>query len=809
VAVIGGGFGGLAAAIRLQASGARVTVIERRERVGGRAYVYRDAGFTFDAGPTVVTAPECLEDLFAAGGRALSDYVELMPVEPLYRLCWEDGYRFDYTADLSETLAQIGRKSPRDVDGYKRFLAYAEAVFEEGYTKLAHVPFLDWGSMIRVAPQLLRLSAYRSVYGMVSRYLTDPQLCQAFSFHSLLVGGNPFRASAIYTLIHALERKWGVYFPRGGTSALVDGLARYFTDLGGTIRTSERVQRIATENGRVTGVVAGRQFEPFDAVISNADVARTYLDLLREEPRVKRERNRLARASYSMSLFVVYFGTRRRFPGIAHHNVIFGARYRELLDDIFRRGVVADDFSLYLHAPTVSDPSLAPPGGEAFYALSPVPHLGKAPIDWQREAPRYADRILRYLEARYLPGLRESIVTQRYFTPQDFHDQLEAHHGSAFSLEPLLTQSAYFRVHNRDPKVAGLYFVGAGTHPGAGIPGVINSAKATAGVMLADWRKPAAIEVPRISAALPVASDSEVLAHCREMIRVGSKSFRLASTLFSPRTRDAACFLYGWCRYCDDQIDQAVAAPEQRARLDALVTATRHALAGDPPQRPEFIALSALARRYAIPELYAVELLEGMGMDVRRERYPGLSELSLYCYRVAGTVGLMMSHVMGVSDPRALRHAADLGTAMQMTNIARDVLEDAAMGRVYLPLEWLRRAGIDPDAVGEPRYRAQLARVVARLLAEADRHYRSGNAGLRYLPFRCACAVAAASCVYAEIGRRVLRRGERAWDTRTVVPAWRKILALGKGVALALATVPARALRPWRRVELLPIWRHA
>lgn len=489
VAVIGSGFGGLALAIRLQAAGIQTTIFEQRDKPGGRAYVYEDAGFTFDAGPTVITAPGCLEELYEVCSERLADHVELMPVTPFYRLFWEDGTVFDYSNDAESLARQIGALSPGDLDGYRRFLAYSEEVFDEGYTKLAHVPFLHLWNMVRVAPQLMRLEAYRTVHDIVARHIKDEHLRQAFSFHSLLVGGNPFATSSIYTLIHALERKWGVSFPRGGTGALVRALVALFERHGGRLRLNAGVDEIVTRQGRVVAVrTADGDEHPVDAVASNADVVHTYRRLLRQEPAAGREARRLERSRFSMSLFLIYFGTRRRHPHLAHHNVIFGPRYRELLDDIFVRGTLADDFSLYLHAPTVTDPALAPAGCEAFYVLAPVPHLGLGDIDWSVEGPRYADRILSYLEARYIPGLRGDLVTSRIFTPQDFKDVLHAHHGSAFSLEPVLTQSAWFRVHNRDDRIGGLYFVGAGTHPGAGVPGVVSSAKATAGVMIGDLR---------------------------------------------------------------------------------------------------------------------------------------------------------------------------------------------------------------------------------------------------------------------------------------------------------------------------------
>ena len=486
-AVIGSGFGGLALAVRLQSAGIDTTLIEKRDKPGGRAYVWHDQGFTFDAGPTVITDPTCLEELFALSGRKLADYVELLPVSPFYRLIWPDGAVFDYSNDEATLFAQIAAKSPGDVEGYERFLAYSENVFREGYVKLGHEAFLDFKSMIRAAPQLLRYEAYRSVYAMVSRYIDDPQLREAFSFHTLLVGGNPFKTSSIYALIHALEKKWGVWFPRGGTHALVRGLMKLFTDLGGQVRIGSGVRTIKADGGRVTGVTTDDGWSAaFDAVASNGDIVHTYRDLLGAHPRGRDMAEKLQRKRYSPSLFVTYFGLRRQHPQVKHHTILFGSRYRELLDDIYSKGVVAEDFSLYLHHPTATDPGLAPEGCSAFYVLSPVPHLGKAPLDWETLAPKYADRILATLEARLIPGLRNDLVTMRTFTPQDFSTELNAHLGSAFSLEPLLWQSAWFRTHNRDDVLTNLYFVGAGTHPGAGVPGVVGSAKATAKLMIAD-----------------------------------------------------------------------------------------------------------------------------------------------------------------------------------------------------------------------------------------------------------------------------------------------------------------------------------
>jgi phytoene desaturase len=492
-AVIGSGFGGLAAAIRLQAMGFETVCYEGRDRAGGRAYVYRDAGYTFDAGPTVITAPHCLEELFSLAGEDMSQHVDLIPVDPMYRLQWPDGSSFDYSSNEGKLLEQIRKLSPNDVEGYHRFANYTRKVFEKGYVELGATPFLNFRDMIRCAPDLMKLRADRSVYNAVSRFVKDERLRQAFSFHPLLVGGNPMETSSIYTLIHWIERQWGVFFPLGGTGALVDALVSLFQRLGGELRLNSPVEQILVRNDNRVSVKhevcdrAGNR-ESFDLVVSNADVHHTYANLYRQHEGGKLMRRKLEKMDWSMSLFVMYFGTSRRYENLAHHTILFGQRYQGLLKDIFHGSSLPADFSLYLHAPTVSDRSLAPPGGEAFYVLSPVPHLGRANVDWDNVAQSYGDAVLESLE-QHLPGLRESVVTKRFFTPLDFRNQLNAFHGSAFSVAPKLTQSAYFRPHNKPERIPGLYIVGGGTHPGAGVPGVINTAKATAGIIEKDFSR--------------------------------------------------------------------------------------------------------------------------------------------------------------------------------------------------------------------------------------------------------------------------------------------------------------------------------
>jgi phytoene desaturase len=475
--VIGSGFGGLAAAVRLRAMGWRVTLLEALDQPGGRARVFRQDGFTFDAGPTVITAPYLLEELFAAAGRRMQDYLELVPVDPFYRILFHDGSTFDYVGDEERLTEEIRRLSPRDVDGYRRLAAHAERIFDVGYTRLADQPFGRLRDMLRVLPDMSRLESFRTVHGLVARYIRDERLRRALTFEPLLVGGNPFRTTSIYLLIHWLERKWGVWFAKGGTTAIVHALVRLLGEMGAEVRMNAPVEEIVVRHGRAAGVrLAGGETIPGSLVVSNADPSWVYTRMLPPAHRPRHTDARVGRVRQSMGLFVGYFGSRRAYPELAHHTIVLGERYRGLLDDIFRRRLLAGDFSLYLHAPTRTDPSLAPPGQEAFYVLSPVPNL-RGGVDWEQMREPYFERILEHLEARLLPGLRGSVATSLTLTPREFERDLRSVDGAAFGPEPVLTQSAWFRYHNRSNDVAGLYFVGAGTHPGGGVPGVLNSAK--------------------------------------------------------------------------------------------------------------------------------------------------------------------------------------------------------------------------------------------------------------------------------------------------------------------------------------------
>lgn len=477
IAVIGSGFGGLATAVRLQARGYQVTLLEARDQLGGRAYVYRQDGFTFDGGPTVITAPFLIEEIFLAAGRRMEDYVKLVPVDPFYRIEFHDGRHFEYNGNEQETERRIRQFAPDDLEGYRAMIRKARDIFQKGFVELADRPFLHFSDMLRIAPDLAKLQSYRTVSGFVGQYIKDPLLQRVFSFHPLLVGGNPFQTTSIYALIHTLEREWGVHYAMGGTGAIVQGLGRVFEELGGTIRLSTPVKRVLLEGRRVMGVetALGEQIL-VEAVVSNADVANTYRKLIPSESRRKFTDSKLEGMRYSMSLFVLYFGTSRKYEDIRHHTIILSERYQELLKDIFVNKHLSEDFSLYLHRPTATDASMAPEGHDCFYALIPVPNQLSG-IDWNTEAGPFRDRVVRLLEEKYLPGLSSCLATERVFTPLDFETTLDSYRGSGFSFEPVFSQSAWFRPHNASEDVEHLYFAGAGTHPGAGVPGVLSSAK--------------------------------------------------------------------------------------------------------------------------------------------------------------------------------------------------------------------------------------------------------------------------------------------------------------------------------------------
>ena len=475
--VIGAGFGGIAAALRLRAKGYAVTLIDRCAALGGRAQVYEREGFRHDAGPTVITAPFLFEELFTLFGERFADHVKLVPLTPWYRFQFADGDTFDYGGTLEATLAEIGRIEPRDRAGYLALLEHSRRIYDIGFTQLSAQPFHRLGTMLRQVPHLLGLRNYETVWQMVSRHLVSDKLRRAFSIQPLLVGGNPFDTTSIYGLIHFLERAHGVHFAMGGTGAVTQALGGLMERQGIAQRLSTTVERVRIEQGVARGVVlADGTVVEADIVVSDADAAHLYRDLVPRAEQALTTRVKLSQAHYSMGLFVMYFGTTRTYPDVAHHTIWMGERYRELLNDIFHRQKLSEDFSLYVHRPTATDPSFAPAGQDSFYVLCPVPNL-QADIDWAIEGPRLRDRIVDALERTMLPGLKATITADFYKTPEDFQDEYRSVHGAGFSVAPIFRQSAWFRFHNQSESVRNLYLVGAGTHPGAGVPGVLCSAK--------------------------------------------------------------------------------------------------------------------------------------------------------------------------------------------------------------------------------------------------------------------------------------------------------------------------------------------
>jgi len=755
--VIGAGFGGIAAALRLRAKGYEVSLIDRCAGLGGRAQVFERNGFKHDAGPTVITAPFLFEELFALFGERFEDHVQLVPLTPWYRFHFADNTRFDYGGTLDETLAEIGRIEPGDCDGYRSLLVQSEKIFKVGFLQLSAEPFHRFGTMLRQIPALLRLRTQDTVWQLVCRHLKNPKLRQAFSVQPLLVGGNPFDTTSIYGLIHYLERAHGVHFAMGGTTAITAALGALMARHGIDVKLNTTVQRIDVAAGIASGVtLADGSSIAADLIVSNADPAHLYTHMIRPEDQAPSARLKLAAAEFSMGLFVLYFGTTRQYPDVAHHTIWLGERYRELLADIFHDKVLSEDFSLYLHRPTATDASFAPAGCDSFYVLCPVPNLRGA-VDWAVEGPRLQARIVAALEATILPGLSGCITSDFTMTPENFRSDYLSAHGAGFSVAPLFRQSAWFRFHNRAEGIRNLYLVGAGTHPGAGLPGVLCSAK------VMDALVPSAhiaAQQPANRRPTPALQSADLV-----LSRKG-KSFHWARRWMAPVHAARATRLYGFCRYVDDIADDDVAGQDPRAALERIAQEITSGVS----QNPVVADAMALARECGIQPALMLTFIDGITSDLGTVRMADEDALLRYCYQAAGTVGSMMCRVLGRDDPAALRHAVDLGIAMQLTNICRDVAADAAAGRRYLPATMIGDLGpqalVDPPLALQPRLRA----CIDHLLNTADRYYRSGEAGLAHLPVGARYSILVAARVYRAIGPRLRQHGNAYWLERTVVP---------------------------------------
>ena len=512
--VIGSGIGGIACAMRLQSLGFDTRLLEKLDAPGGRAYVRRADGFTFDMGPTVLTVPHFIEELFSleqdhamlgepdfppgvldeskrilsgiSGGPNTSRYIEIIPILPFYRIYFDDDTYFDYDADPVRVREQIARLAPEDLDGYERFHEAARAIFNRGFLELGYTYFGNVGQMLGVVPDLLKLGAVQPLFSLIKKYFKSDKMRQVFSFEPLLVGGNPMKVPAIYAMIHFVEKTWGIHFAKGGTGALVSAMVKKFEEMGGTLQLNAEVSSIdvVKRGGKrvATGVtLASGQVLPADLVVSNADYATTYMKMI---DKAHRRINRDALVKFrkqSMSLMVIYFGYRRQDgdPDLQHHNIILGPRYEELLTDIFQRKILGPDFSQYLHIPTLTDASLAPEGHHAAYTLIPVPN-NQSDLNWSAIGEGFKDKVLTFLEERgYIPNLKERLVYQSFVTPDYFEQTLGSYVGNGFGVEPVLTQTAFFRPHNRSEDVSNLYLVGQSTQPGGGTPSVMMSAKMT------------------------------------------------------------------------------------------------------------------------------------------------------------------------------------------------------------------------------------------------------------------------------------------------------------------------------------------
>lgn len=483
--VIGSGFGGMAAAIRLQVSGIDTTIIEKREKIGGRAYQLKKKGYTFDMGPSLITTVEIIDELFGLAGKKPSDYMDLVSLDPFYRIYFHDKTYIDYNGDSENMKRQLAQFNEKDAQNYDRYIASTKPIYEAVIVdKLGGKAFDNLKIFLGFIPKVIKLGAWKTVYQYAKSYFKDFRSRFLFSFHPLFLGGNPFRSPSVYMMIPYLEKQQGVWYSKGGMYSFIEALKTLFEELGGTIKTGEGVEKLEVSSGKITQVVTEKSTYTPDLVVSNADIAHTYIDMVASKHRKKWTDKKLKKADYTMSLFLLYLGTKKQYPQLKHHTLILTKRYESLLKDIFDNKVLPEDYSMYLHAPTRTDASMAPEGCESMYVLIPVHNL-QGKTDWSSKAEEFKNKVLAELEAWGLEDLRENLEVCEMMTPVDFKDKLNSIYGNAFGLEPKLSQTAYFRPHNKSEDVSNLYLVGAGTHPGAGVPGVLLSAEAAEGC----WRK--------------------------------------------------------------------------------------------------------------------------------------------------------------------------------------------------------------------------------------------------------------------------------------------------------------------------------
>ena len=487
IIIIGSGFGGLTVAMRLLANGHKVTLIEKLNQIGGRGRVQKINNFKFDSGPTVITVPQIFEDAFSSLGKRFSDYVALIPIYPYYRIEFSDGTNIDY-GTIKDNSKYIEDNFPEDLIGYQKLVKKNKEMYKKGYEELAFRPFSNALSMLRIIPTLIKLRGYKKNYNYISSFIKTEKLRQILTFHPLLIGGNPLTSPALYSLIQHLENEYGIWYPKGGMGSIIEAMKKVIIEAGGQFKLNQNVKSIKVEDGKATKVITDKLEIPADIVISNADVGTTYTKFIDKKWRKKNSDKRYKKSNWSFSLFLIYFGTNIEYPHLEHHTIFLAPNYKKILKEVIEEKTIGSEFLIYLHTPTRTDKSLAPEGHELFYALVPMPNL-KSKTIWKNIEKDFCEKILIHLEERGLRDLRKNIVTLSTFTPEDFSNTYASTYGNAFSLEPSLMQSAYFRPHNRSEDIRGLYLVGAGTHPGAGLPGVIASSKITADLIAEDIAK--------------------------------------------------------------------------------------------------------------------------------------------------------------------------------------------------------------------------------------------------------------------------------------------------------------------------------
>ena len=751
--VIGAGFGGMAAALRLKNLGYDVTVYDNNPMPGGRAQVYRKNGYKFDAGPTVITAPFLFDELFKLFRLNKDDFIKFKRVEPWYKFVFEDSSSFNYGGTLEDTKREIAQISSDDASGYEQLVKISEKIFNVGFVELADKPVDRFVDMLYLMPKFLKLKSYLTVHQLVSKYIKNEKIRRAFCVHPLLVGGNPYNTTSIYCLIHYLERKWKVWFPEGGTGELVNALYKLSRDRGITYKLNCNVKKINILDKKATGIeLDSGKIINSDLIVCDGDAPYIYRNLIEEKHRRKWTNKRLSKLKYSMGLFVWYFGTKIPYPNVEHHTIIFGKTFKNLLNKIFNKKELSEDLSLYLHRPSATDKTMAPNGKDAFYVLAPVPN-SDSDIDWNEVGDKVRDLVLKRLESTIMPDLRKNIDVSFYVTPNDFKKNFCTLMGSGFSLSPIFSQSAWFRFHNKSEDVGNLYLCGAGTHPGAGVPGVLSSAKI-------------------VEKLIPPASNFDYRIF-KETFRKKSKLFSLASSFLPAQQRRHITILYYICRKLDDLTDNNV------DKFHLAFHAWRNQESHEILNLYKYLIVHCNLRYEDLSDM-----LDSMHSETSPDSFniKDEKELIKYCYDVAGTVGNMFCNVISLNNESALKHAQDLGIAMQLTNIARDFHEDLFRGFKYIPDSYFKDYNLSflKNNINNKNVRDDIVSAKLHILNLAEDYYRSGFKGLYYLPYRYRFVVRWAALMYREIGRKILHKPEDFHNTISTISMFKKVSLLCK-----------------------------